>query len=259
MATVCPMREHGADRLVDVPTTGRVYRAERLVRFGDVSPAGRARFDALACFLQDVSSDDTADAGLDDDLAWVVRRTVFEVRQPAVFRELLELTTFCSGIGSRWAERRIAVRGERGAVIDAATLWVHVELSSGRPIPLDGQFLDLYGPTAAGREVTARLRHRAHVPDVAGRRPWGLRFCDFDPLGHVNNAASWATVEEVLAGRPELRPPYRAELEYRAPIERGAEISLATVALDDGGLAMWALDERTGEVHLTGLVSPLAG
>lgn len=253
------MREQGADRLVDVPATGRVFRTERRVRFGDVSPAGRARFDALACFLQDVSNDDTVDAGLDDDLAWVVRRTVFEVRRPAIFRELLELATFCSGIGSRWAERRIALRGDRGAVIDAATLWVHVELPSGRPVPLDGQFLDLYAPTAAGREVTARLRHLSGVAEGAARRPWALRFSDFDPLGHVNNAASWAMVEDVLATCAELRPPYRAELEYRDPIERGASITLAWTIDADATLAMWAVDEHAGRLHLTARVSPLPG
>ncbi|MEJ5255070.1 MAG: acyl-ACP thioesterase domain-containing protein [Acidimicrobiales bacterium] len=251
------MREHGADRLVEVPATGRVFRGQRRVRFGDVSPGGRARFDALARFLQDISNDDTVDSGLDDDLAWVVRRTVFEVRRPAVFRELLELATFCSGIGSRWAERRIALRGDRGAVIDAATLWVHVELPSGRPVPLSKQFLDLYGPTAAGREVTARLRHPSQVPEAAARRPWQLRFSDFDPLGHVNNAVSWAMIEDVLASCAGLRAPYRAELEYRDPIERDASITLAWTVDAHAGLVLWALDEHAARLHLTARVAPL--
>ena len=58
---------------------GRTFTAERLVRFGDLSRGGRLRFDALARYLQDVSGDDTADAGLVDDIAWVVRRTLVEV------------------------------------------------------------------------------------------------------------------------------------------------------------------------------------
>ncbi len=258
------MREHGADRLVPVPRDGRVFRACRRVRFGDVSPAGRARFDSLARYLQDVSNDDTVDAGLDDDMAWVVRRTVFEVRRPAVFREMIELSTFCSGIGSRWAERRIAIRGAEGAVVDAATLWVHVELPSGRPIPVDAQFESIYGPTAGGREVTARLRHDARPPAGEPRRAFPLRFVDFDPLDHVNNAASWSVVEDELARHADLRPPYRAELEYRGPIERGAALAvvarreLAGRSGSSGPLALWAVDASTDEVYLTARVSPLA-
>lgn len=253
------MRENPADRLVPVPAVGRVYGDTRRARLGDVTPDNRLRLDALARFLQDLSSDDTVDAAFDNDMAWVVRRTLIEVAQTAVFREQLDLRTFCSGIGSRWAERRVSVRGELGAVIEAATLWVHVDLATGRPVPLDEQFHDLFGPTAGGRQVSARLTLDAapapgERPD-ATVMPWPVRFVDLDLLGHVNNAASWALVEELLATRPELAgAPLRAELEYRDPIEPGAAIEV--VAVDgDGQLVMWARDAVTGVTHLAGRVS----
>ena len=113
--TVAAVREHGADRLLPLPANGRVYTSDRRVRFGDVSRGGRCRFDALADYVQDVAADDTADAGLQDESAWVVRRSVIEVVQPAAFRELLTLQTFCSGTGGRWAERRVVMRGSRTA------------------------------------------------------------------------------------------------------------------------------------------------
>lgn len=253
------MRENPADRLVPVPASGRVYGDARRARLGDVTPDNRLRLDALARFLQDLSSDDTVDAAFENDMAWVVRRTVVEVTRTAVFREMLSLRTFCSGTGSRWAERRISVQGEFGAAIEAATLWVHVDLTSGRPVPLDRQFHELFGATAAGREVSSRL---SLPPAPDGRsgadvRPWPLRFVDLDLLGHVNNAASWALVEELLAARPALASaPFRAELEYRDPIEAGASIEL--VAIDEGPtVSMWARDHRSGHTHLAGRVSPV--
>jgi len=242
-----------------VPTEGRVYGDTRRARLGDVTPGNRLRLDALARFLQDLSSDDTVDAAFENDMAWVVRRTVVEVTRPAVFRELLFLRTFCSGTGSRWAERRISVQGEFGAAIEAATLWVHVDLTSGRPVPLDRQFHELFGPTASGREVSSRLSLSPVPDEVSGAevRPWPLRFVDLDLLGHVNNAASWALVEEALASRPSLASaPIRAELEYRDPIEAGASIEL--VSVDEGPvLSMWARDPRFGHTHLAGRVSPV--
>src|SRR6478672_9106154 len=92
--------------LIPVPVRGRRFVGHRTVRLADASPAGRLRLDAVARHLQDVADDDARDAGLGQDGTWVVRRTVVEVHRAPVFREALELTTFCSGVGSRWAERR---------------------------------------------------------------------------------------------------------------------------------------------------------
>jgi acyl-ACP thioesterase len=231
--------------LVPVPGRGRVFRRERRVRLGDASPGGRLRLDALARYLQDVSNDDTRDAGLDDEMGWVVRRTVVEVRQFPVFGEVLELATFCGGTGSRWAERRVAVTGDQGGAVEAATLWVHLD-AVGRPRVLPQQFHDLFGEAAGGRMVRARLHH-GDVEPGGSVRAWPLRFCDFDVLGHVNNAASWEAVEELLADRRHLRAPLRAELEFRTAVEQGAALRL--VAHDTpGALAAWLVD---GEVVAT--------
>jgi acyl-ACP thioesterase len=261
-STFGAVREPGADRIVPVPDPAsdpRVFHGERRVRFGDVSPDGRARFDALACYLQDVSNDDTVDAGLEDDIAWVVRRTAIEVHRPAEFREMLDLATFCSGVGSRWAERRVSLRGDLGAHIEAVTVWVHVDLQSGRPVPVDAQFDELYAPTALGRQVTSKLQHETTPSAEAVSAPWRVRASDFDLFSHVNNAASWAMVEEELATRGDLSPPYRAELEYRAPVTRADEVVLWR-ADSPGRMDLWALpaNPETGTVpYLTGRITAL--
>ncbi len=82
------------------------------MRLGDADPSGTLRLDAIARFLQDVANDDAVSGGLDDALGWVVRRTMIAVRDPAVLGERLSLTTFCSGTGRSWAERRTSVRGD---------------------------------------------------------------------------------------------------------------------------------------------------
>src|SRR3546814_2597219 len=93
---------------------GRVFEGARRVRLGDVSPAGRLRLDAATRYLQDLSADDTADSALPDAEAWVVRRTVLEVRSFPRYLEPLALATWCSGTGSHWAERRVSMVGEGG-------------------------------------------------------------------------------------------------------------------------------------------------
>jgi acyl-ACP thioesterase len=243
------------DELVERPTAGRVFEGTRRVRLADVSPAGRLRLDAAARFLQDLSADDTAAAALPDAEAWVVRKTVIEVRTFPRYLEPMALATWCSGTGSHWAERRISIQGEAGGAIEAATTWVHFDRGSGRPSRIPAGFDEIYGEASGGRRVKARLDHPDAVPEHAGGFGWPLRFSDFDVLDHVNNAAYWQIVEEALADRRDLRAPLRAEVQHRTAVERGATVAVATDALDDGGLAIWVVANDT--VAATARVHPV--
>jgi acyl-ACP thioesterase len=215
--------------LVDVPMTGRVYRHAATVGLADVTPAGRARLDTIARWLQDAAWADVADSGLEDDGVWIVRRLELEVAQAPRFDEPLELATFCSGVGRLWAERRTAIRGSAGAHVEAAGLWVHLDRQGTRPRPLPPGFDRVYGESARGRRVKARLHHEAEPPAGALTTPWTFRQADLDMAAHVNNAVYWAVLEEELAGA-ELPPGWRGEIEHRGPAGPGA----ATVAADGG-------------------------
>lgn len=251
--------------MVPVPTTGRVFSASRRVRVGDVRADGTLRFDAVARYLQDFSWDDTNDAGLIEGIAWVVRRTAIELRRPAVTREMLTLRTFCSGVGNRWAERRVSMTGDAGASIEAVTLWVHMDFEAGRPKVLPDQFLEIYGEAIAGRRVTAGLVHDATVPTGALARPWVVRRTDLDPFDHVNNAATWEILEELIDDAIVTSEPLRAEIEYREPLLYGEDVVVShrdlTPAEGTSGIvrALWVADGRSGEatVSTTGLVGPV--
>jgi acyl-ACP thioesterase len=209
--------------LVARPANGRVYTGTRAVRLGDVSPKGRVRLDAVARYLQDVANDDGTEVIGEDAMAWVLRRVAIEVTQFPVLREPLSVATWASGVGSRWAERRTSIEGERGGRIEAAALWVHVDLATGRPKKLTREnFGAFYLEATAGREVNARLHH-PDLPPVADERTlWHPRFADFDVLGHVNNAIYLAMVEEAL----EVAAGDTIEVEFRGGIDRGQQVEL---------------------------------
>src|SRR6185437_13652059 len=84
----------------------RAFCHPRQPGFADCAPSGRVRLDALACWLQDVAYADVQHAGLERAAVWVVRRTRIRVNRFPRFGEHFQLTTFCSGIGRMWAERR---------------------------------------------------------------------------------------------------------------------------------------------------------
>jgi acyl-ACP thioesterase len=85
--------------------------------------------------------------------------------------------------------------------------------------------------------VSGRLRH-GRPPPTADTRPWPLRRADLDVLDHVNNAVSWAAVEDALAVHGSGRRLIGAEIEYRAPIDLGEEPVLRADS-DDEQVACW--------------------
>ena len=215
---------------------GRVFEGSAVVRLGDSSPGGRARLDAIARHLQDISDDDARAAGF-GDFTWVVRRTAIAVHAFPTYTEPLQLRTWCSGFGAAWAERRITMTGERGGHVESATLWVHLDAASMRPARMPAEFIGVFGPSAAGRKVGSKAV-LAPAPDdaFAAGTPWPLRFADFDVLEHVNNAVYWAPVEEALTARRELRAPLTAVLEHGDAIERGDAVRWCARDLASGHL-----------------------
>lgn len=245
------MKPPPAVELLDPTPGGRTFVAERPVRLGDVDPDGRLRLDAIARYLQDVAADDADDADLDGSHAWLVRRTLIEVAGDVVAGDRLRLTTFCTGAGRSWAERRTSVVARRessdepAARVEAVSLWVQIDTSSGRPARLGDGFDAVWGTAAAGRTVSSKLSLPATPGDDARPRPWRFRRTDLDPFGHVNNAAHWSVVEELLH---ELAPARRgrAEIEYLAPTAIDADLTLWSAVDSSGGFDVWLLDdERT--------------
>jgi acyl-ACP thioesterase len=232
------------------PEQGRRFTRHRRVRLGDVNAANRLRLDAIACYLQDVAGDDVDDiADAHVDGAWVLRRTALVASDFPRYGEEVELTTFCSGTGSGWAERRTTLMVGGAAVVEAVAIWVYVN-RAGRPARLGEWFFEHYGGAADGRRVSGRLR-LPPPSDALRSRPWPVRTTDFDLLGHMNNAAYWHAVEDELARAAPQSIPGSAELEHRAAIEPDEPVEVRSM-LDGDWLSVW-LTVR-GETRAAALV-----
>ncbi len=223
--------------LVAMPAAGRVFHSCRQVRLGDVTVGGALRLDSCARYLQDVANDDSLDSGHANPLSWVARRTVIHVVDAPQYLDRLRVSTWCGGLGSRWAQRRYSIRSElsdsAGAGrVEAATTWVHIDADSHRPLPLPVGFVEQFAQAAGGRTVSAKLTlptSPADGEDAAQRWQWPLRAVDFDIMDHVNNAVYLAIAEEHLAERLE-RGSLVAILEHHRPIERGAVVEVSVTA-----------------------------
>ena len=236
--------------LVPRPTEGRVFEQVYRAGFADCAPSGRMRLDAVARWLQDIAYADVLDAELDQHAAWVVRRTRIRVRRFPRVGEICRVGTFCSGLGRMWAERRTSViaLGRDASDVEAVTLWVHLDRATGRPIPLRSSEASTYGTSAAGRRVTARLRHPAPSGDESQSR-WSFRATELDIAGHINNAAYWEPLEEELLSGADPGG-VDAELEYRVPSQPGEKLVLRN------GSRRWIVGEERA-IHASILVAEL--
>jgi acyl-ACP thioesterase len=240
-----------SDELQARPTGVRAYSHRRTPGFADCAPTGRVRLDAIGCWLQDVAYADVEDAGVAQAAVWVVRRSRIRVERFPRFGERFELTTFCSGLGRMWAERRtdvIAV-GEETPIVQAVSLWIHLDAERWVPTPLTESELAIYGGVAPARRVSHRLRHPA--PDaIASETVWNFRATECDLADHVNNAAYWAPLEEELLAGPE--PEHLdVDLEYRTPAQPGDKRMLRS------GERRWIVG-ADDEVHASFEIAELA-
>lgn len=201
---------------------GRHFSRERRVRLSDTDYAGRLRVDGLARYLQDIASDDWDDTGIGAEFTWVVRRNAIRLANDAqwpTLGETVKLTTWCCGNGVAWAERRTDLSVNGHTVIEASVLWVPVD-QSGQPQRIPKSFFDVYAEAANGRKVSGRVE-MSSPPTDAVVQPWPLRQADFDVVRHVNNAALWVPLFEVLDG-----PVASAVLIHHGAVDEGADIRL---------------------------------
>jgi acyl-ACP thioesterase len=258
-----PAARQDPTELVALPEVGRVFTRSRRVRASDVGSDRRLRLDGTARYLQDIAFDDLHDAGFGRAHAsWVLRRSVVRVLRPAVFDEEVRLRSWCSGYASRWCTKRVTIDGDAGGLLETEGFWVNVDPTTGMPAPLSEDFFSRFHLPAADHALRwRRLLPPPPAPDGPGTlrgEPFLLRATDFDWYDHVNNAAYWHAVQELLAGPDAalVAGEHEAVLEYNAAITRGEAVELLA-SREPGVLHLWFLVE--GRVRAAARVRALPG
>jgi acyl-ACP thioesterase len=244
--------------LVPRPDDVRAFSHERRAGVAEVAPSGRLRLDSIARWAQDVAWADVVDAGLRDLTIWLVRRTRIRVRRFPRLDESYRLTTYVTGLGRMWAERRTDIvpvgdggvsggslesRSSRGSgglespgsgalepIVQVSCLWVHIDPERLLPSPVETVEIEMWtGPNTP--PVKARLHHPAPVGDTVARE-WIFRASELDVAEHVNNAAYFTPLDDELLsissapGAADVET-VDLEIEYRGPSHAGPHNVLA--------------------------------
>lgn len=127
-------------------------------------------------------------------------------------------------------------------VVEAATIWIHLDPVRRVPTPLTQSEISVYADAAGDRRFSHRLAHpKPDQMDALSESAWTFRRSDLDLADHVNNAAYWEPLEEELLVGPEPGP-IDAEIEYRVPAQPGP------VRVLSGGCYRWLADPASDEV-----------
>ena len=241
-----------------LPAEGRVFRHRDRATLADVSPAGRARLDALARWLQDAAYDDARDSGLDDSGVWIVRRLALRVLRFPRFDEAIEVATFCSGAAPLWAERSSLVSCDGEVAVEAVALWVHLQPDGVRPQPLPAGFDAIYGPSAARPP-----RARAAAPSAAAarrraRRGRGSSAAPTSTSPATSTTPSTGRRSRTSSSSASRRRGLEAEIEHRAAATR-ARRPCSPTASSAGSWTRTARSSRRSAPRRSAEAAQLAG
>jgi acyl-CoA thioester hydrolase len=146
------------------PPPPGVYRMRRRVEWRDLDDTQHVNNAAYLAYFEDCGLQVCAAHGWplarmqEAGFAIVARRQRIEYRQPALFDDELELTTWASDMKHTSALRHFAIArvGDGAPVAQARTRWVWVNLETGRPIRIPEPFLADFAPNIAGAPTSAR-------------------------------------------------------------------------------------------------------
>lgn len=148
--------------------------------------------------------------------------------------------------GGKGAGQRAGAPNE-GPLVEAVTLWIHLDPVRLVPSPLRPGVYATYGPTAGERKFSHRLLH-PRPEGIESEGEWVFRRADLDIADHVNNAAYWEAIEEDLLAWDADPETIDAEVEYRVPAQPGS------VRVQRGHGYSWLTDPQSGEIYASMLV-----
>lgn len=177
------------------------------VRHHECDAYGNVRPEVYMRYAQEAAFDASAAAGYgmdryeEIDRLWLARETEIEYLHPLRYGDRIQVKTWVVDFRRVRSLRAYEFYHEATGelVARASTDWVHLELSTGRPVKISPEMKAAFFPEGPPPPAPPRERFPevAPPPDAFGqsrRAEWR----DIDPAGHVNNTVYLAYVEECV-------------------------------------------------------------
>jgi acyl-CoA thioesterase FadM len=170
----------------------RQFGLTHTVRYDECNCDGDLTPTAFLRYMQDLAAQDAADARLEGNGYWIIKRTVMSFNTPISLHARLELKTYGIGFSRITAQRGYeahhALAPKDEPLVSAHTLWVYVD-SSGRPTRLPERTAQIWLPDGA-----QQTQPEQPFPAFPERLPVTtsaiVQFSGIDLMLHLNNASA---------------------------------------------------------------------
>jgi len=235
---------------------------DKALTYFDMNSRARLKLGSLARVLQEAAShhSDMVGLGVEDlretGMGWFLNRLEMRIHRYPEFKERVEIVTWFRDIRGLKTHRDFEVFCGNENVAVASTVWLYMDLKSGRPKRIPKEISEAYTmeeDSVLGRDLADWKATREFDPDS----DLGIttRFSDYDPHGHVNNAAYVDYVETLVSRFREAKSQIKTiRIEYLKEIGREAEVVKCGLKDSDNGCLFKVFDDSnlyaSGEIMM---------
>ena len=227
-----------------------MYSFDSRVRYSEVGADGKMSLCSVIHYMQDCSIFQSEDLGVgiaglkQEKKAWLLSSWQIEIGRRPRLGERLTVGTWASGFKAMYGYRNFILRDESGDdAVRAASIWIYMNLETGRPEKVDDFVAEIYRPEPA-LEMEKAGRKIA-VPDGLREYPaFPVQKYQIDTNGHVNNGQYLQMAEAWL---PEDEQVEKLRVEYRKAAVYG-DMIVPAAGLDESGASVVALKGLDGDV-----------
>jgi acyl-CoA thioester hydrolase len=237
----------------------RVFSWTAPVWQADLDAFGELRNTTLLRLLQEAATRASTDAGFDSayydrtGLMWIIRRTRITLASPARYGDVLAIRTWIADFRRVRSQREYEVRVGDRLVARAASDWVFVDRSTGRPRRIPAEWETTFPPDRATEDVRIpfpETEPTARTTTLERR----VELHELDALRHVNNSNYVSYLEQAAydvagAGGFDLDAQIRAGGRLRAT-SHDLEYLDAALYGETIAVTVWTVDETEHEIAL---------
>lgn len=225
-----------------------MYSFKSKVRYSEVDRDGKLDIPSVINYFQDCSTFQSESLGVgveylkNEKRAWLLNSWQVEFIKDAVLMQDIEIGTWSYGASGVYGFRNFVLNGNAGErLVNANSLWVFTDISSGRPVKVEPKDVEMYGfeppidMTDYGRKIKT---------DGEGEKKpsFAVRKYHIDTNGHVNNAIYVQFAMEYL---DEAKTVKTLRAEYKKSAVYG-DIIVPVVYINENTMTVSLNDENGG-------------
>ena len=213
------------------------------VNYFEVDTAFKLKLGPLFRLFQEAAIEHSEKVGLgsktlvDTGSVWILNRIEAEILRMPEYLEKLSVVTWHKGSKGYRAYRDFVVSIGEETVAAATSMWLYLDMRRKRIMRIPEDVSAAYTTeteSALNNHIDRWKADTDFAPTVV--TPISLRACDYDPLGHVNNAVYFDYVETLATHAFQRSPAIRSlKIEFKKELGQNIETIEAGLAQTPNG------------------------